>query len=118
MRLSMKTIHPCYLYVFSLILIISLYTQINFESSILFVISFIVSLYVFKGYCKSIFVSLIVVALYLFGNNVREGMKNNDDDDDDDDNNKNIFENAIDLKKAKASNSKKTANLKQKPKKR
>jgi hypothetical protein len=43
--------------------------------------------------------------------NVREGMKNNDDDD-----NKNIFENAIDLKKAKASNSKKTANLKQKPK--
>jgi hypothetical protein len=111
MRLSMKTIHPCYLYVFSLILIISLYTQINFESSILFVISFIVSLYVFKCYCKSIFVSLIVVGLYLYGMNVREGMKNNDDDD-----NKNIFENAIDLKKAKASNSKKTANLKQKPK--
>jgi hypothetical protein len=58
------------------------------------------------------FVSLVIVVLYLFGMNVREGMKNNDSDNDKDNDKKNIFENAIDLKKAKAANDKKTAKLK------
>lgn len=92
MRLPKMYMSMTSFYLLSLIIVVALYTKVNVESAILFIVSAGVSLAVSKCPCKSLLVSLFVVGLYINLNVLIEGMK----------------ESAIDLNAAKASNSKKS----------
>ena len=97
MRLSSSSmkqnIHPLYFYVLSLIIVVALYTKVNVESAMLYIVSAGLSLYILKCHCKAILVSLFVVGLYMMSMNVViEGMK----------------ESALDMKAVIAANSKKS----------
>jgi hypothetical protein len=112
MRLHLSMPQPCYIYILSLILIMSIYVLPSYQwsnSFILFIVSFIVLLYILKCYCKAIILSSFVVLFYIMGMNVREGMNNNDDKKEKEND---VYESAIDLKKAKQANSKKYTKLK------
>ena len=78
MRLSIQKMYisPLYFYVLSLIIVVALYTKVNVESAMLYIVSAGLSLYILKCHCKAILVSLFVVGLYMMSMNVvREGMK-------------------------------------------
>jgi len=75
MRLSMKSIHPAYYYVLSLIIIVLLYTKVNVEVAALYIVSAGLSLYLLKCHCRALIIGLLVVGLYMMSMNVREGMK-------------------------------------------
>ena len=92
MRLPKMYMSMTSFYLLSLIIVVALYTKVNVESAILFIVSAGVSLAVSKCPYKSLLVSLLVVGLYINFNVLIEGMK----------------ESAIDMKKVKASNSKKS----------
>ena len=92
MRLPKMYMSMTSFYLLSLIIVVALYTKVNVESAILFIVSAGVSLAVSKCPCKSLLVSLLVVGLYMMNMKMIEGMK----------------ESAIDLKAAKASNLKKS----------
>ena len=92
MRLPKMYMSMSSFYLLSLIIVVALYTKVNVESAILFIVSAGLSLVILQCPCKSLLVSLFVVGLYMNINLLREGMK----------------ESAVDLKAAKASNSKKS----------
>jgi len=95
MRLSIQKMYisPLYFYVLSLIIVVALYTKVNVESAMLYIVSAGLSLYILKCHCKAILVSLFVVGLYMMSMNVvREGMK----------------ESALDMAALKKANSKKS----------
>ena len=73
MRLPKMYMSMTSFYLLSLIIVVALYTKVNVESAILFIVSAGVSLAVSKCPCKSLIVSLIVVGLYIMNMNVIEG---------------------------------------------
>jgi hypothetical protein len=76
MRLS--TMNQSYFYVISLIIVIALYTYVNRDSAVLYILSAALSLYVLKCQSKAILIALVVVGLYISGMNLREGMSAKD----------------------------------------
>jgi hypothetical protein len=87
----MNRLEPTHYYVLSLIIVALLFTKVNSEATVLYILSAGLTFNLFKCHLKSIAVGLIFVGLYLISMNVREGM----------------VESAIDLKKAKEANAKK-----------
>jgi hypothetical protein len=95
----------------SLLIAVVLYMKVDIQSAVLFMVVLVASVYKFKCQSTSLVISVLVVGLYMMSMKVREGMENNDDEDDDE---KDIKEGATGLNKKliRASNSKKTTNLK------
>ena len=75
MRLPKMYMSMTSFYLLSLIIVVALYTKVNVESAILFIVSAGVSLAVSKCPFKSLLVSLLVVGLYIMNMNLIEGLK-------------------------------------------
>ena len=75
MRLPKMYMSMTSFYLLSLIIVVALYTKVNVESAILFIVSAGVSLAVSKCPCKSLLVSLLVVGLYIMNMNLIVGLK-------------------------------------------
>jgi hypothetical protein len=97
----------------SLLIVALLYMKVDMQSSVLFMVVLVASVYMFKCQSTSLVISALVVGLYIMSMKVREGMKNNgEDDEDEDDNKKDIKEGAVSNAAIRASNSRKTTRIK------
>ena len=95
----------------SLLIVALLYMKVDMQSSVLFMVVLVASVYMFKCQSTSLVISALVVGLYIMSMKVREGMKNNGEDDEDDEE-KDIKEGAVSNAAIRASNSRKTTRIK------